>query len=69
LSRGSTIKRLRSDSLWWNGPTWLTDEYSWPKDIDSSKPEEYEEEYCVTEKRRSIQVLVELVENIKLNPE
>ncbi|KRY14755.1 hypothetical protein T12_1867 [Trichinella patagoniensis] len=69
LIRGSTIKRLRSDSLWWNGPTWLTDEDSWPKDIDSSKPEEYDAEYCVTEERRSIQVLVELVENIKLNPE
>ncbi|KRZ65787.1 hypothetical protein T08_11215 [Trichinella sp. T8] len=46
VSRGSTIKRLRSDSLWWNGPTWLTDEDSWPKDIDSSKPEEYDAEYC-----------------------
>ncbi|KRX18442.1 hypothetical protein T07_13209, partial [Trichinella nelsoni] len=66
LSRGSTIKQLRSNSLWWNGPTWLTDEDSWPKDIDSAKPEEYDAEYCVTEERRSVQVLVE---NINLNPE
>ncbi|XP_003381924.1 Pao retrotransposon peptidase superfamily [Trichinella spiralis] len=69
LSRGSTINQLRAKSLWWNGPTWLTDEDSWSKDIDSAKPEEYDAEYCVTEERRSVKVLVELVENIYLNPE
>ncbi|KRZ75294.1 Gypsy retrotransposon integrase-like protein 1 [Trichinella papuae] len=69
LSRGSTITRLRSNSLWWSGPTWLIDEDSWPKDLESAKLEDYDVEYCVTEERRSVKVLAELVENISLNPE
>ncbi|KRZ97647.1 hypothetical protein T08_3806 [Trichinella sp. T8] len=69
LSRGSTINQLRSNPLWWSGPTWLTDEDSWPKDLESAKPEEYDAEYCVTEERRSVKVLAELVENINLNPD
>lgn len=31
LSRGSTVNQLKSSSLWWNGPTWLTHEDQWPK--------------------------------------
>ncbi|XP_018396277.1 PREDICTED: uncharacterized protein LOC108774625 [Cyphomyrmex costatus] len=31
LSRGTTVDQLKSSSLWWNGPTWLTQEDQWPK--------------------------------------
>ncbi|XP_018375289.1 PREDICTED: uncharacterized protein LOC108769043 [Trachymyrmex cornetzi] len=33
LSRGTTVDQLRSNSLWWHGPTWLAHEDQWPKPI------------------------------------
>jgi len=32
-SRGCTFDNLKTDSQWWNGPTWITQsEESWPPD-------------------------------------
>ena len=30
LSRGITLKALKTSDLWWHGPSWITDQSEWP---------------------------------------
>ncbi|KRZ75252.1 hypothetical protein T10_4672 [Trichinella papuae] len=32
ISRGTALKKLKGNRLWWNGPKWLLDENRWPKE-------------------------------------
>ncbi|KRY50560.1 hypothetical protein T03_1346 [Trichinella britovi] len=32
ITRGTTLKKLKSNRLWWNGPKWLLNENQWPKE-------------------------------------
>ncbi|XP_003370011.1 Pao retrotransposon peptidase superfamily [Trichinella spiralis] len=32
ITRGTTLRKLKDNHLWWNGPKWLDDESQWPKE-------------------------------------
>ncbi|KRY46182.1 hypothetical protein T03_13469 [Trichinella britovi] len=32
VTRGTTLRKLKDNHLWWNGPKWLHDENQWPKE-------------------------------------
>ncbi|KRX69472.1 hypothetical protein T06_8532 [Trichinella sp. T6] len=32
ITRGTTLRKLKDNRLWWNGPKWLHDESQWPKE-------------------------------------
>ncbi|KRZ28867.1 hypothetical protein T4C_8238 [Trichinella pseudospiralis] len=32
ITRGTTLKKLKDNNLWWNGPKWLHNENQWPKE-------------------------------------
>ncbi|KRY82094.1 hypothetical protein T4D_6964 [Trichinella pseudospiralis] len=32
ITRGTTLKKLKDNHLWWNGPKWLHNENQWPKE-------------------------------------
>ncbi|KRY43585.1 hypothetical protein T03_6748, partial [Trichinella britovi] len=66
LSRGSTVKQMASQPLWWHGPPWLMEDKDCnfeSKDYPSINLEI--DEYHPS----SVTVLVNVEEDIKLNPE
>ena len=60
-SRGSSVKKLRSDQLWWHGPVWLQNsESEWskmPSEIDDTSEHDYESELKVRKRQNETELL------------
>ncbi|KRY98187.1 hypothetical protein T4B_10501, partial [Trichinella pseudospiralis] len=65
ITRGTTLKKLKDNHLWWNGPKWLHDENQWPKErLQRTVTKEIEN--IIEEERRATLVMLNV--NITIPP-
>ncbi|KRZ66294.1 hypothetical protein T10_1214 [Trichinella papuae] len=56
ITRGRTLRKLRENRLWWNGPKWLPDEKQWPKERFQQKMRK--DTQNITEEERKLTAIV-----------
>ncbi|KRZ66287.1 hypothetical protein T10_2980, partial [Trichinella papuae] len=63
ITRGMTLRKLKENRLWWNGPKWLPDEKQWPKERFQQKMREDTLNIIEEERKLTAIVLNTNVEN------
>ncbi|KRY16107.1 hypothetical protein T12_1042 [Trichinella patagoniensis] len=65
ITRGITLKKLKSNRLWWNGPKWLLNENQWPKERLQQKIRK-EVQNIIEEKRKMNTIVLNV--NVRTPP-
>ncbi|KRZ08573.1 hypothetical protein T4B_14298 [Trichinella pseudospiralis] len=65
ITRGTTLRKLKDNRLWWNGPKWLHDESQWPKErLQRTVTKEIQN--IIEEERRSTVIMMNV--NVTIPP-
>ncbi|KRX34641.1 hypothetical protein T05_6672 [Trichinella murrelli] len=65
ITRGTTLRKLKDNRLWWNGPKWLHDESQWPKErLHRTVTKEIQN--IIEEERRSTVIMMNV--NVTIPP-